>query len=68
MFYSEKENCMKEPESKNVHKVLLDWSCSRRERSLENCKYRRQEGQPTNCNAIELLNFPFPKNLRTKCI
>lgn len=45
MFYSEKENCMKEPESKNVYKVLLDWSCSRRERSVENCKYRRQEGQ-----------------------
>lgn len=64
MFYSEKENCMKS-ESKNVQKVLLDWRCSRRERSLENFKYGRQEGQSVY---IELFNFPFPKNLRTKCI
>ena len=33
------------PESKSVQKVLLDLRCSRRERSLENFKYGRQEGQ-----------------------
>lgn len=45
MFYSEKENHMKESEGRNVQKVLLDGSCSREERPLQNFKYRWKKGQ-----------------------